>query len=165
MGIELEWLKKIKSQTDKRFNNFFLADVSLYDNVKSSYQTRRLKSSRKINADFAYCTAENSDSNSCNLRSAPSTKSIPVTFLLQWVSKPSGKMEFIEPRNAAFSAEKNGVTISQVHITFSFSLSKQTYPQSWKTIFVHLLGKSNLSVRSDNNTEFCSQEILQTTTI
>jgi hypothetical protein len=53
----------------------------------------------------------------------------------------------------------------EAFLTFSVSFFKQTYPQNWKTIFVHLFEKSNLLVRSDNNTGFFSPKILQTTTI
>jgi hypothetical protein len=74
-----------------------------------------------------------------------------------------------------FTQKSNGNTFKAVGFTknsvkkrlikYSISLCKINYTQKWKTIFLHIYEKSNLLVRSDNNTVFSKLEILQITTI
>jgi hypothetical protein len=50
-------------------------------------------------------------------------------------------------------------------ITSLYSIYNLKYAHTWKTIFYYIYEKSNLLVRSDNNTGFSWPKALQTTTI
>ena len=165
MGIELEWVKKIKCGTDKKSNKFFLAPFNFYNKNNNSCEATRPKALREIDKDLAECKADTSIGPSCNLPGASGTVSIPVSSLTQRISKQFKKMVLTEKENGIFPSFKRLKSIFGHLLTFSLSFFKQTYPQSWKTIFVHLFEKSNLLVRSDNNTGVSSSKFLQTTTI
>ncbi|MCW3113279.1 MAG: hypothetical protein JWR18_1675 [Segetibacter sp.] len=163
MIIALKWVKKVKSKTRLKLNKFFLAFFNLCD--KPDDNTSSIpKTLRENRLDFHRREIELLKYNFCNL---PALRTIPnpVSSSIERISKQLEKMVFIEKKMKVSSASNTLELLIEAFLTFSVSFFKQTYPQNWKTIFVHLFEKSNLLVRSDNNTGFFSPKILQTTTI
>ncbi len=64
-----------------------------------------------------------------------------------------------------FSIEEYADTFLNRLLTFSLPFFTTMYRHSWKNFFVHFSEKTNLLLRSDNNTGFSIQKSLQTTTI
>lgn len=165
MGVELEGEKKIQSEADRTPDNFFLARFNFYKKIKEEAWTPFPNALREIDANFAASNAGKLTYQSCNLHDTLGEPCTPHTSLT--------KREDIQLKKGLLTENKKHLFLTlnalkpafHVFLTSSFSFYKHKYPHSWKNIFVHLLEKGNLLVRSDNNTGFSSSKVLQTTTI
>ncbi|HEX8277312.1 MAG TPA: hypothetical protein VF540_01410 [Segetibacter sp.] len=165
MGVELEGEKQLKCGADQTPDNFFLTRFNFYKKIKEETGTPFPVALREIDAAFARSEAEKSTYYSCNPHDTSGELCFPHTSLITSESIALKKGLFRESKNQPFLTWDALKTAFHLFITSSFSFYKHKYPHSWKTIFVHLLEKGNLLVRSDNNTGFSSSKVLQTTTI
>ena len=115
-----------------------------------------------------------------NIANKSRRKSTSIYFLSRILHAPFNFCNFCTARisqiigtanNSVYETVKriklNNVEIFETNewLTCLFSMSKTKYTHKWKTIFQHIYEKSNLLVRSDNNTGFSYLKVLQTTTI
>ena len=159
MGVKLKWVKK--SKRDVPFfspDYFFLAHFDFYKKIISCFWAHL---SGRFLLKSGAGEIENASGRFCDL---------PPTSVLSSLASATGCVQLNE---ATMELNKNGCFRNAAIIEAGFGTSikasissfKQTYPHRLKTLFRHLVKKSNLLVRSDNNTGFSGRKILQTTTI
>lgn len=167
MGVELEWKHAKTLRINISFSNFFSAASNFF---KTAAQNPKTAAQRSNSLQQFH---ESSFGNW--------SRAIPFQFFrrVDVLRKAASRVNSLKPAGrvclktgvlngrfqAGFGLLGCPIVLFKHIIISSYSFIKHTHPHSWKIIFVHLLEKSNLSVRSDNNTGFSLLKVLQTTTI
>jgi len=135
----------------------------LNNNIKSAGLTRKLKTLQE--AESARLFDWSLNNLNIHIGNSVSACSNSIQLLLShWARELLKGLDFMKKRSLIFSMQKCCEALFEIQITSSFSYFKQKYPHKEKTYCLDII-KSNLLVRSENNTEFFSLKILQTTTI
>ncbi|MCW3080076.1 hypothetical protein [Segetibacter sp.] len=165
MVIEIERGKKVESESCKTYTKFFLNYFNALLKKINFSKTAGGHTSKKADGVDLEFKKEIVRNNFFNLPVALDALSNLVSSATVTIAKELKEMVITDKENSVFWYGRRINNFCHVFLTFSLSSFIKTYPQTWKTIFVHLFEKSNLLVRSDNNTVFPSPKMLQTTTI
>jgi hypothetical protein len=165
MGIALEGEKEIRCEKHDNFNNFFLPDFILYSKIPNISKTAT--KGKSGGNDVWYVNTKNVclDSRPFNPLQAAATIVMLSHILINIVRRCFKKTISAGKRFDLLQTSSNDINPLRVFVSFSFSFSLITYLENWINIFVHLLEKTNLLIRSDNKTGFSLSKMLQTNTI